>query len=466
MSITLEGTSVRYTIGTPSTYTIDETNIDQKASAAYVPTVKRNKTGSAATRYIVFSVGYNTDSYNIACYKAVFTASGKTATVTAQDSLITPYRMGDLANENYNRLYVGISSSTALSYFDSGYVACTKKINLYPTITLTPTYTQPSPNMSTFGRIVNICQASVTAAIKKTWSYTGGSVTVPLTSSSLSGGGKTATGTTQTSLTLSLGAMTQTSITVTAASKNEQGLTATATVTLTCDNFTPPDITSETAIRSSGQETNAVLTVNYSLHAVNQRGTTGAITVAYTIKEGSTTVKSGSATICASGSVLANLTGTITINVTGNALDVDKNYSLQMQITDRVTTGAVKTDIITSTFRLLHINANGKGIGIGGAAPARGLQVYDDIKADSFNGVAAVYGKVTGGAGASSIEFTDANCIGKSSIVCTSMDVECGIICAKFPNKQAGTTKSSDGKIQAYFDRTLINNTKINYICW
>lgn len=467
MAITLEGTSVKYTISTPSVYTINESNINQKVSAAFVPTVTRNKTGSAATRYIVFSIGYNTDSYNIACYKAVFTASSKTATVTAQDSIISPFRMGDIANTAFNRLYVGIDTSASLSgYFDSGYVSCTKKINLYPTITLTPTYTQSSPNMSTFGRIINICQASVTATIKKTWSYIGGTVTVALTSSSLSGGGKTVTGTTAASITLSLGVMTQTSITVTASAKNAQGLTASESLTLTCDDYTPPDITSETAIRSASPEDNAVLTVNYALDAINQRGTTGAITVAYTIKEGSTTVKSGTATICASGSALANLTGTISINVTGNVLDVDTNYSVQLQITDRVTTGSVRTDIITSTFRLLHINSNGKGIGIGGAAPSRGLKVYDNVEADSVNGIAAVFGSVTGGAGASSVEFTNTDCIGKSYILCTAMDVDCGIVCAKFVNKQSGTIKSSDGKIQVYFDRTLTVDTRINYICW
>ena len=466
MAITLEGTSVKYTISTPSTITINASNIDTYFYN-WKPTVTRNKTGSAATRYIVFSIGQNTDSYNISAYKAVFAANSKTATVTAYTTPFGMARYGNIANTTFNRLYVGIDTSASLSgYFDSGYVACSKKIELYPTITLTPTYSQSSPSMSTFGRIINICQASVTAAIKNSWSYTGGTVTVPLTSSSLSGGGKTVSGTTQTSLTLSLGAMTQTSIVVTASSKNAQGLTQTATVTLTCDNYTPPDITSETAVRSAEDERNAVLTVNYALHAKNQAGTTGAITVSYVIKEGNTTVKSGSATICASGSALASLTGTITINVTGQALNVDKNYSLQMYITDRVTSGTAKKDIITSTFRLLHVNANGKGIGIGGAAPNQGLQVYNGLFANEINGIAAVFGSATGGAGASSMEFTNVDCVGKSFIICTAMDVDCGIVCAKFPNKQTGTIKSSDGKIQVFFDRTLSVDTRINYICW
>lgn len=463
MAITLEGTSVKYTISTPSAFTVTEANIDTKVSSAYVPTVTRNKTGSAATRYIVFSIGYNTDSYNIACYRAVFTASGKTATVTAMDSLISPDRMGGLANTTFNRLYVGIASSTALSYFDSGYVSCTKKINLYPTITLTPTYTQNSPSQSVFGRIINICQAAVTATIKNRWTYSGGTVTVALTSSSISGGGKSASGTTGTSLTLNLGTMTATQITVTANAKNAQGLTASASVTLTCEQYVPPDITSESAVRSASNEKNAVLTVSYALHAINQRGTTGAITVAYTITNGDTTVASGTATICASGTALSSLTGSITINVTGGLLNEDVNYSLSMRITDRVTSGTAKKDIITSTFRLLHFHAGGKGIGIGGAAPQRGLKVYDNIEAESINGVAAVFGSYTySGSGTSSISFIDDNCIGKTRIICTGQPANTS---SWEPIVNFADINSNTGAITVDLAESIAAGI-INYICW
>ena len=149
MAITLEGTSVKYTISTPSTITINESNIDTYFYN-WKPTVTRNKTGSAATRYIVFDL--NGDGTNIAAYRAVFTATGKTATVTAYTSAFGMARYGDIANWNFTKLGVGIASSTALSYFDYGTVACSKTINLYPTITLTPTYTQSSPSQSVFGR--------------------------------------------------------------------------------------------------------------------------------------------------------------------------------------------------------------------------------------------------------------------------------------------------------------------------
>lgn len=464
MSITLEGTSVKYTISTPSVFTINESNIDKLVSAAYTPTVTRNKTGSAATRYIVFSLAYGSSEWNIACWKAVFAANSKTATVTAYNTPFGPARMGDVANDTFNKLGVGIDTSASLSsYFDFGFVSCGKKINLYPTITLTPAYTQSTPSQSTFGRIINICQAAVTAAIKKTWSYTGGTVTVPISESSVSGGGKSVTGTTQNSLTLNLGVMTATSITVTASAKNSQGLTASATITLTCDDYTPPDITSETAIRDSGTEENAVLTVNYLLHAKNQAGTTGAIKVFYEIKDGNTVAASGSATICASGSALGSLSGSIAINITGQLLDVDTNYSVSMYIQDRISTGTAKKDIITSTFRLLHIDSGGKGIGIGGAAPARGLKVYDDIEADSFNGIAAVFGTyLYNSTSTDTITFTDANCQGKNYIICGGQRGMSGFA---GPEPTFAELDSGTGEITVHLSGN-VTVARINYICW
>ena len=114
MSITLEGTSVKYMISTPSVFTINESNIDKLVSAAYTPTVTRNKTGSAATRYIVFSLAYGSSEWNIACWKAVFAANSKTATVTAYNTPFGPARMGDVANDTFNKLVseAAVSGST------------------------------------------------------------------------------------------------------------------------------------------------------------------------------------------------------------------------------------------------------------------------------------------------------------------------------------------------------------------
>lgn len=465
MSVTVTHGSYKFTISTPSSMTVNEGNINSLYSSVYKPTVKRDKTGTAITRYIFFELQSSNVGWEIAVYKAVFTKTGTTATVTSQTSM----RMGDVAaaklEDGVSKLQVGVANSLS-GDMDSKSIAMTININLYPTITLSASRSQGSPSPGTFGYIKGFCTGSVTATIKETWTYTGGSVTVPISSSSLTGNGRSASGTSGTSLTLSLGTLNATSITVSATAKNSRGLTASASITVTCQDYKAPQVTQLTAVRDSGNEQNANITVKYSLHSTNQLGTTGAIKANYTIKSGGTTVASGSGTICASGTALGSLTGTVTIPVTGSLLDPDTNYDLTVTITDRVTTGGAAYDVITSTFRLIHVNANGKGIGIFGAAPASGLKIYDDVEVESINGVAPVFGSATGGAGASSLTFTDAACIGKQFIVCTAMDVDAAIVSAKFVNKISDTIKSSDGKITVYFDRTLSVATRVNYIAW
>lgn len=465
MSVTVTHGSYKFTISTPSSMTVNEGNINSLYSSVYKPTVKRDKTGTAITRYIFFELQSSSIGWEIAVYKAVFTKTGTTATVTSQTSM----RMGDVAaaklEDGVSKLQVGVANPLS-GDMDSKNIAMTININLYPTITLSASRSQGSPAPGTFGYIKGFCTGIVTATIKKTWTYTGGSVTVPISSSSLTGNGRSASGTSGTTLTLSLGTLNATSITVSATAKNSRGLTASASITVTCQDYKAPQVTQLTAVRDSGDERNANITVKYSLHSTNQLGTTGIIKANYTIKSGGTTVASGSGTICASGTALGSLTGTVTIPVTGSLLDPDTNYDLTITITDRVTTGGAAYDVITSTFRLIHVNANGKGIGVFGAAPASGLKIYDDVEVESINGVAPVFGSATGGAGASSLTFTDAACIGKQFIVCTAMDVDAAIVSAKFVNKISDTIKSSDGKITVYFDRTLSAATRVNYIAW
>lgn len=467
MSVSITHGSYKFTISTPSSITVNESNLNSYYRSVYTPTIKRDKTGTAITRYIRFELESSNIGYDIALYKAVFTKTGTTATVTAVTSVNR--RMGEIANakleDGVNRLAVWVANSTSGDE-DGADVAMTININLYPTITLTSSKSQSSPAPGTFGYIKGFCTGSVTATIKKTWSFTGGSVTVPISSSSLTGNGRSATGTSGTSLTLSLGTLNSTSVTVSATAKNSRGLTASASITVTCQNYTAPQITSITAVRDSGNEKNANIAVKYSLHSTNQLGTTGDIKVNYTVKSGGTTIASGSGTICASGSALGSLTGTLNISVTGGLLDEDTNYDLTATITDRVTTGGAAYDVITSTFRLIHVHSGGKGIGVFGAAPATGLKIYGDVEVDSINGEAPVFGSATGGAGASSLTFTNAACIGKQFLVCTAMDVDAAIVSAKFVNKISGTIKSSDGKITVYFDRTLSVATRINYIAW
>lgn len=468
MSVSITHGSYKFTISTPSAITVNESNINSLFSSVYKPTVKRNKSGTAITRYIFFELEGSGIGYEMATYKAVFTKSGTTATVTAVSGY--SLRMGDAAygklNEGLNTLNVFVANSIS-GDADGASLSMPINVNLYPTITLTSSKSQGSPAPATFGYLKGFCTGSVTATIKNTWTYTGGSVTVPITSSSLTGNGRSATGTSATSLTLSLSTLNSTSVTVTATAKNSRGLTASASITVTCSDYKAPLITQLTAVRDSGNEQNANITVKYSLHSTNQLGTTGAIKANYSIKSGGTTIASGSGTICASGTSLGSLTGTLTIPVTGSLLDPDTNYDLTVTITDRVTTGGAAYDVITSTFRLIHVHANGKGIGIFGAAPSSGLKVYDNVEVESLNGVSPIFGTATGGAGASSLTFTNAACIGKRYLICTAMDVDAAIVSAKFVNKvSASDIRSTDGKIIVYFDRTLSVATRVNYIAW
>lgn len=375
MAVTLKGTSVTYTVGTPSGITVNESNIDRYFHTDYKPTVTRNKTGSASTRYIFYELSDSAYSigYDIAIYKAVFTARGKTAKVTPVASAAT--RRGAIANakldDNVTRLHVFIATSVSGDNFDDAEVSCPITIDLSPTITMTTSKEQTSPDPSTFGYLKGICTGSVSISVKTTWAYTGGSVYIPVSSRSISGNGKSTT-----EASLSLGTLNATSISVTASAKNSLGKTATASATIICTDYAPPEITSESVIRSAENEKNAVLTVKYKLDAANQRGTTGAISLTYTIKNGSITVISRTVSICASGSSLSSLTGTIVENITGSLLNEDINYTLEVYLTDRAKSEASERDIITSTFRLVHFNSSGKGIGIGGAAPANGIVIY------------------------------------------------------------------------------------------
>ncbi len=460
MSVSFTYGSYKFTISTPSAITVTEAGLNTYFKSAYVPTVKRNKSGTAITRYIHFELESANMGHEIAVYKAVFTKTGTTATVTAYSS--PNVRMGEIANDKLidgmNKLFVHMSSSVS-GDSEGVEISMPINVNLYPTVTLAQTKSQSSPNPSTFGYIKGFCTGRVTATVKTTFAYTGGSVYVGLSSISMSGNGVSSSTTS-----INIGVMNSTSVTVSCTAKNSRGLTNTKTITLTCQDYVKPALLSCTALRDDSNSKNANITVGYRLHSTNQLGTTGDIKVNYTIKSGNTTIKSGSHVICASGTSLSSLTGTATFAVTGGLLDDDTNYDLSVTIVDRVTTGNTVYDIITSTFRIIHIGANGKGVGIGGAAPNEGVKVYGGLETETINGIAAVFGTVTGGAGASSLTFTNADLIGKSFMVCTAMDVNCVIASATFTNKNG--TASIDGAVRINFSAALSVTTRINYIAW
>ena len=453
MSVSFTYGSYKFTISTPSAITVTEAGINTYFKSAYVPTVKRNKSGTAITRYIFFELQNSNLGHEIAVYRAVFTKTGTTATVTAYSGSA---RMGDIANDKLvdgmNRLQVMMSSSVSGDQEGTD-IAMTINVNLYPTITLTQSKSQSSPAPGTFGYLKGICTGSVTATFKTSWSYTGGTVYVGMSSSSISGNGKSITGTSQTSRTLSLGTLNATSITVTASAKNSRGLTASASITVTCSDYSPPEITGETAIRDSSNEKNATITAQYKLHSANQLGTSGDIKVLYQIKNGSTVVKSGDGVICASGTALSSLTGTVTMQVTGGALDEDTNYNVILTITDRAQTGNTKRDIITSTFRLVHIHPNGKGIGIFGAAPTSGVKIYGSLNGGNLAFASYVYN----GTSTSTITFQSDELIGKSYLICGAQDAGNSV--------NRATLDGTTGTVTAYLSGA-VTVMRLNVIAW
>ena len=437
MSVSFTYGSYKFTISTPSAITVTEAGLNTYFKNAYIPTVKRNKSGTAITRYIFFELQSSNLGHEIAVYRAVFTKTGTTATVTAYSGSA---RMGDIANDKLvdgmNRLQVMMSSSVS-GDSEGADIAMTINVNLYPTITLTQSKSQSSPAPGTFGYLKGLCTGSVTATFKTSWSYTGGTVYVGMSSSSISGNGKSISGTTQTSRTLSLGTLNATSITVTASAKNTRGLTASASITITCSDYSPPEITSETAIRDSSNEKNATITAKYKLHSANQLGTSGAIKISYQIKNGNTTVKSGDGVI----------------SITGSSLDEDVNYNVILTIADRATTGNTKRDIITSTFRLVHVHPNGKGIGLFGAAPTEGLKVYGKINGGALAFATYVYS----GSSTSTITFQSDELIGKSYLICGTQD-------SGNPVNRA-TLDGTTGTVTAYLSGA-VTVMRLNVIAW
>ena len=376
---TVKDSTYTYTVSTPATITINESNINTNFVAGYTPTVTRNKTGSAVTRYIVFAIGTASVQYNLACWKVTFAANSKTGSVSQQSSFGNT-KFGDVANTTVSIINVGLDTTPSLSYYqDSVDVACTKKLVFYPSITLTVNRTQSYPAPNTFGYRIGFCSATVTMTIKNSWTYDYGSVSVPISTSSISGGGKSASGTTGTTVTLNLGVLASLTTAITATAKNNLGYTATATASVTCQEYTAPQITAKNVVRNVNDEENATITASFKIHSMNQEGTTGAISINWTVKDGNTTIVSGTATIYASGTAASSLTGNVTIPITGDLLNENTNYSLDMTITDRATTSGVIRDFISSTFRLLHLHQSGEGIGIGGAAPSDGLEIYSDM---------------------------------------------------------------------------------------
>ena len=83
MSVSITHGSYKFTISTPSAITVTEAGINTYFKNAYVPTVKRNKSGTAITRYIFFELQNSNTGHEIAIYNGTW---------CSQNSLLTRMR--------------------------------------------------------------------------------------------------------------------------------------------------------------------------------------------------------------------------------------------------------------------------------------------------------------------------------------------------------------------------------------
>lgn len=155
-------------------------------------------------------------------------------------------------------------------------------------------------------------------------------------------------------------------------------------------------------------------------------------------------------------------------------------YNISVTPKDSYGSGIAREKQLPSQFFPIDVyggdangNGAGQGVSIGQMANGTGFNVgmethfTDAVYFGNQKVSDIVFGSVVGGAGASSLTVTDANCIGRRFIVATAMDISANVTYAQFINHVSQTDiRSADGQIKFYFSSTLSSNTRVNYIAW
>lgn len=159
--------------------------------------------------------------------------------------------------------------------------------------------------------------------------------------------------------------------------------------------------------------------------------------------------------------------------LTGGIFSPDSAYTIKLTPKDQYGSGNSVEKQLPSQFFPLDFYQGGEGVAIGQMAVRNGLDVnmnthfFQDVYFGSQKVSDIVFGSTVGGSGASSLQITDANCIGRSFIVATAMDISANVTYAQFVNHVSSTDiRSADGQIRFYFSSTLSANTRVNYIAW
>lgn len=469
-SVTLKGDTYTYTISNiQNAITMTPSNRNSRYGAVYTtkPTIKRNKSGSANSRWIFIWFGTSAEAtptpYALVTswyvvYKAVFTKTGTTATVSevyASDDIPLGYLAGRMAYSgfasNTGKFLIGISTtSTHVDIWTSttgsagltmsGWNPTTdSRGNNQPTVSYQVSQASAGdPDPSVFGYIAGYAKASWAASGDVYWTFNYGSYVgsiVPKQTLSLSANGASntsAAGTGSRSASLAGKVLNATSVTGTAKLTNVIGGSSTRTATATVQAYSQP-IAKSLAIGRVKQnnEDRATMSIGWAVDILNKQSNvtqsieSGDISCAWECEDLSnpdTVFSSGTFNIVNDGEAMTKTTDTtppiVLVDASGNNhndYDPDKSFKFTAYITDRIGESSLSiTAVLASEFYLICAREGGRGIGFGMVPPDDAMHVnmpatfYDNVEAAgggvfgddvSVTGDVTATGDVTDGAG-------------------------------------------------------------------
>lgn len=414
-SVKISGNTYTYTISNiQNAITCTPGNRNSRYGSVYAcPTVTRNKTGEAFTRYFMYEVSGassgQTLDYEIALYKAVFTKTGKTATVTevTSESVAT---LGRLAYVKINRTWspslVVSAGTSASSFWDNASTSVSITLSGWNPATPSISYTlsQPSLDASIFGYVKDFCSAQWSASGGTTWDISNGTIS-PTNTINLSANGTTASnsGTGSRTATLAYKTLSTTSVTGTAKITNNIGGSATSTATVNVQAYSQPIAKSLAVGRVTvNNEKHASMSIGWSVNELNKQSTasqsirSGAITCTWECEDLSNEgvlFSSGEFDIVSDGDAMTVLTDTATATLVDTSenkhdeYDPDKSFRFTAYITDRIGgTSLTISAILASEFYLICAREGGRGIGFGMVPPDDAMHVnmpatfYDNVE--------------------------------------------------------------------------------------
>lgn len=415
-SVSLAGSTYTYTVSNiQNALTLTPSNRTSRYGAVYgKPTITRQKSGSANTRYFILTFLVSNQAretgYYHAAYSATFTKTGTTATVAEINAGSRP-ALSSIAKEVTlfqtssisGRVVVEASDSSSLSYasvFASKEVSASYAMSGWTPSTPSISYSLSQsetgdPDPTIFGYIAGYAKAS--------WSGSGhpgnwspvipyGTLTLSANGASDLVSGQNAT------LTRSLSAklLTAASTTGTVKIANTIGGSATATSTVTVQPYSKPIVNGLALGRTTvNNEPHATMSVGWAVDILNKESTasgdiqSGAITATWEAEDLSdqgTVFASGSFDIISDGSSMTGITGTTPIETlvdtsgnNHNVYNTDNSFKFTVYITDRIgERSASITAILNSDFYIICVREGGRGIGFGKVPPTDAFYVDMD----------------------------------------------------------------------------------------